>query len=148
MTETGQPTGPERHESLSERWFSTGLDQPTARCFMEYVLDAMFGEQHLDPPRLTDPSGPFVSNRRRPGFGASLITGRGGQRTGSGAPDAHIEVRLYPERVGTTVYLGVAALCCQHPRRWESRLLDAFERNWRAVGDDGLYRVRPPAYGI
>jgi hypothetical protein len=42
----------------------------------------------------------------------------------------------------------VAALCCRHPRRWEARLLDAFERNWRAVGDDGLYRVRPPAYGI
>jgi len=50
MTETGQPTGPERHESaLLERW-----------------------------------------------FGASLTTGRSGMRTGSGEPDAHIEVRLFP----------------------------------------------------
>jgi hypothetical protein len=147
MTETGQPAGPEWHESgRSERWFSTGLDQSETLNYMEFVLGTMFGARHLDPPRLADPSGLFVGNRRRPDCGASLITGRSDLRGWAGEP-AHIEVRLYPEHGGTTVYLGVAALCCRHPRRWEAQMLGAFERSWRAAGDDGLYRVRPPAYG-
>lgn len=151
VTETGLDRLGERHRpSLSERWLSTALDKPVARGYIEFVLDVMFGAGYLDPPRLTDPTGPFVRNRRRrPGFGASLITGRGGRGSRATAPDAHIEVRLYAEDDGsTTVYLGVAALCCRHPRRWEARLLDAFERRWQTLGDTSLRPVASPGYAI
>src|SRR5690349_10677105 len=150
---------------LSERWFGTRLVVPAARLHLERVLDTMFGVGHLDPPRLADPAGPFAG-ARRPDFGASVITGRDERpgrviraaraawsgrvaRTPLGhEPDALIEVRLYAEPDRSTVYLGVAALCCQHPDRWEGRLLAAFERCWQASGDVSLYPTRHPGYGI
>jgi hypothetical protein len=132
---------------ITERWFRSRLDLPTAESKLYHVIEQLYPGVYIEGPRMRIPSGPFMGSWRRPDFAASLITGRmrRGQRT---LPDdAHVEVRLYGEQDGTTVLIGISALGQDRPWRIEERMLTEFALQWESA-DPSLTQEPSPGYAI
>jgi len=129
---------------MLESWFSTELDLSAAERHLADVLYTLYHEDRLEAPRLVDRT---LHGSVRPDFAASLITGRVNGEEKLVSEDALIEVRLYATDTRCTLYLGIAVLGRNRPRRHERALLVDYVRTWQE-GDPSLAEIPACDYGI